>query len=150
KALTGNTGPIAGQASPGATLTYTITLSNSGGSAISGYSLSDAVPANTTFVSASNGGALSAGDVVWSNLSVPAGGTTTVTVAVQVASPIPPGITQIANVTYQTGSTPPACPGPSPQCVVTPTQGNVTMTKALTGNTGPNAGIASPGATLTY
>src|SRR5262249_29428140 len=120
KALTGNTGPTPGQATPGAQLTYTLTLTNSGGTSAVNYSLSDAVPANTSYVS-SSGGTLAAGVVSWTHLSVPANGSLTETITVQVADPIPPGVTAVANVAFQTGTNPPACPGPSAQCVVTPT-----------------------------
>jgi uncharacterized repeat protein (TIGR01451 family) len=50
KALTGESGTVAGVAEPGENLTYTITLTNTGGADVTGYALSDALPANTTFV----------------------------------------------------------------------------------------------------
>lgn len=149
KALTGNTGPIAGEASPGAQLTYTITADNSGGAAATGYSITDALPANTTFVSATNGGAVSGNTVVWSNLTIPASGFTTVSVTVQINNPLPAG-SVIANVAYETGNSVPPCPGPSTSCVVTQTAPNVSLTKTLTGNTSATPGEASPNASLTY
>jgi|GEM_PF-920871 len=155
KALTGESGTVAGVAEPGENLTYTITLTNTGGSDVTGYGLSDALPANTTFVSATDGGALTAGVINWTGLTVPrqigaTPGTKTVTVVVKVANPIPAGVTSIANVAYQTGSTPPSCPGADPACVTTPTVGGVTIAKALTGESGTVAGVAEPGENLTY
>ncbi len=153
KALTAESGTVAGVAEPGENLTYTITLTNTGGIDATGYNLSDAVPANTTFVSASDGGAVTAGVINWMNLTVPkqvgaTAGTKTVTVVVKVANPIPSGVTSIANVAYKTGAAPPTCPDPA--CVVTPTAGNVTITKALTSESGTMAGVAEPGENLTY
>ncbi len=122
KALSGESGAQPGVAEPGETLTYTITLSNTGGTAAANVGVSDRIDANTTFVSADNGGAFAAGVVTWSGLSVPAGGTVQLTVVVQVANPIALGVTQIANVAYLTGTTPPACPPAGPECVLTPTE----------------------------
>ena len=43
-------------ASPGDTLTYTVTISNAGAQDATGVIATDTLPANTTFVSASDGG----------------------------------------------------------------------------------------------
>src|SRR5438552_16247698 len=51
--------------SPGATLTYTLAYANTGTANASGVVLSDTVPANTTFVSATGGGTLSGSVVSW-------------------------------------------------------------------------------------
>ena len=59
--------------------------------------VSDALPANTTFVSASDGGAFNGGVVTWNIGSVAAGATLTRTVTVVVNSVIPAGVTQIVN-----------------------------------------------------
>ena len=155
KQLTAEDGVVAGVAEPGENLTYTITLTNTGGVDATGYALSDAVPANTTFVSASDGGAVATGVINWTGLTVPmqvgaTPGTKTVTVVVMVVSPIPAGVSSIANVAYQTGTTPPVCPSADPACVVTPTPGAVTIAKALTGESGTMTGIAEPGENLTY
>jgi uncharacterized repeat protein (TIGR01451 family) len=155
KALTGESGTVTGVAEPGENLTYTITLTNTGGSDVTGYALSDALPANTTFVSATDGGTLTAGVINWTGLTVPkqigtTAGTKTVTVIVKVANSIPAGVTSIANIAYQTGTTPPTCPGANPACVTTPTSGTVTIAKALTGESGTVAGVAEPGENLTY
>jgi uncharacterized repeat protein (TIGR01451 family) len=141
-----------GIADPGETLTYAIVLTNSGGSAASAVGLTDALDPNTTFVSADNGGAASGGSVTWSGLVVPAGGSLTLTVVVTVDDPLPAGVTQVVNLAYQSGQTPPDCSAfPQPaNCAQLPTSGAVDITKRLSGESGSVAGIAEPGETLTY
>ena len=150
KALVNESGSASGIAEPGETLTYTITLSNAGGADALNYGAIDQLDPNVVFVSADNGGALAGGNVVWTGLTVPAGGNLVLTINVSVVDPIPAGVTSIANLAYQTGTTPPACPPAGPQCVVTPTPGLVTITKALTAESGTQTGIAEPGENLTY
>lgn len=57
---------------PGQVISYSITVTNSGQANASGVSVSDAIPAGTTYVdgSADNGGSFSNGTVSWSDLSV--------------------------------------------------------------------------------
>ena len=150
KTLTGESGSQSGIAEPGESLSYTITLSNAGGADALNYGVIDPLDPNVVFVSADNGGSLVGGNVVWSGLTVPAGGSLTLGVVVTVANPIPPGVTGIANLAYQTGTTPPPCPPAGAQCVVTPTPGVIVISKALTGESGSQPGIAEPGETLTY
>ena len=70
-------------------LVYTIDYKNVGGGAALGVTLADVLPANTTFVSASNGGVLAAGTVNWNLGDVPAGasGQVTLTVTLGVIGP---------------------------------------------------------------
>ncbi len=150
KKLTGESGSQPGVAEPGETLTYTITLSNAGGADALNYGVIDQLDPNTLFASADHGGSLVGGNVAWTGLTVPAGGSLTLGVVVTVVNPIPSGVTAIANVAYQAGTTPPPCPPVGGQCVVTPTAGAVTIAKALTGESGSQPGIAEPGETLTY
>ena len=152
KALTSESGSQPGVAEPGETLTYTITLTNAGGADALGVGAVDPLDPNVGFVSASNGGALSGSTVVWSGLTVPGNGSLALTVTVTVASPIPSGVTEVANLVYVTGTNPPACTIGStlPNCVVIPTPGAVVVNKALTGESGSAAGFAEPGETLTY
>ncbi|MBO9664654.1 hypothetical protein [Dokdonella sp.] len=150
KALAGESGALPGVAEPGEQLTYTITLSNTGGSDATGYGVTDALDPNTGFVSADNGGVHAAGVVTWSNLTVPANGSLVLTVVVQVADPLPAGVEQIANVAYETGTTPPTCPPAGGQCVVIPTEGAVVIAKTLSGESGSLGGVAEPGEQLTY
>ncbi len=85
-------------ATPGQTLTYTLTVANLGNTAATGVVLTDTVPANTTFVSASDGGTLSAGIVTWPSTTLAGGGATFVrTLVVQVDNPLPAGVAQIVN-----------------------------------------------------
>jgi uncharacterized repeat protein (TIGR01451 family) len=139
-----------GIAEPGEQLTYTIVLSNSGGTAATNYGVTDPLDAHTTFVSADNGGTLSGGTVTWSGLTVPAGGTLTLTVVVTVNDPIPSGVMQIANLAYHTSNTPPDCTvAPRPAgCTEIPTAGAVHVAKSVVDASGN--GIAEPGETLTY
>ncbi|MBN8728049.1 MAG: DUF11 domain-containing protein, partial [Xanthomonadales bacterium] len=150
KALTAEDGTRAGIAEPGEALTYTITLANTGGVDATGVGVTDPLDANVVFVSASNGGSHAGGVVTWSGLTVPANGTLAITVAVEVLDPIPPGVTQIANLAYLTGSTPPLCPPGGPQCVVTPTEADISVTKAVSGESIVADGIAEPGEEITY
>ena len=141
-----------GIAEPGEQLTYTITLSNSGGSAATPFDVTDVLDANTTFVSADNGGTHAAGVVTWIGLTVPANGNLVLTVVVQVADPLPAGVTRITNLAYQTGTTPPDCSAvPEPaNCATLPTASALTVTKALSGESLTPDGIAEPGEELTW
>ncbi len=150
KALTAESGSEDGVAEPGEQLTYTITLNNTGGAEVTGFGVTDQLDANVSFVSADNGGVHAAGVVTWSGLTVPAGGSLVLTVVTEVADPIPAGVTQIANLAYQTGTTPPSCPPAGSQCVIIPVVGSVTLVKALTAESGSEDGVAEPGEQLTY
>src|SRR5207247_103199 len=87
----------------GGTITYTLAYSNTGNSGATAVVLSDTVPVNTTFVSATGGGALSAGVVTWSIGALAAGGSGSVTLTVRVNSPLANG-TVITNGTYSIDS----------------------------------------------
>src|SRR5439155_457431 len=65
----------------------------------SGVVITDTVPANTTFVSATAGGTLSAGVVTWNIGALNAGSSSSVQMVVQAASPLANG-TVITNATY--------------------------------------------------
>src|SRR3989442_7040040 len=67
----------------GGTITYTLGYANTGNSGATGVILSDTVPANTTFVSATGGGSLSAGVVTWSIGSLAARASRPVTLTVR-------------------------------------------------------------------
>lgn len=137
-----------GVAEPGETVTYTILVSNAGGSPETNIGITDPLDPNLVFVSASHGGTLSGSTVTWSGLTVPAGGNVALSLVATVASSLPPGVREIANVAYRTGSTAPSCPPAGPQCAVLPTPGSVTLTKSVVD---ANAdGVADPGETLTY
>lgn len=148
KALTGESGSMPGVAEPGETLTYTITLSNAGAANAFNVGVVDPLDPNVTFVSASNGGTLSLNTVTWSGLTVPGNGTLTLTVTVTVVDPLPLGTTQVLNLGYIAGTTPPNCtanPLP-PACAVTPTQPTPRLQVTKTASTTQ----VDPGASLTY
>ncbi|RZL60985.1 MAG: DUF11 domain-containing protein, partial [Variovorax sp.] len=74
KALTTESGAVAGVAEAGETLTYTITISNPSAVAVAGYALTDTLSAGLTYVSASNAGVNAGLNTTWTALSVPANG----------------------------------------------------------------------------
>src|SRR5690606_4894848 len=80
-----------------------------GGTDATGYAVTDSLDPNVTFDSADNGGALIGGNVEWSGLTVPLGGSLVLTVTTTVNSPIPAGVTAIGNAAYEAGGTPPDC-----------------------------------------
>jgi len=84
----------------GGNITYTIAYSNTGNENATGVAITDAVPANTTFVSATGGGTLSGGIVTWTIGALNAGVSGSVQMVVQVTSPLANG-TVITNATYQ-------------------------------------------------
>src|SRR5256884_2850 len=57
----------------GNNITYTLTVTNNGPSDATGVSLSDAIPAGTSFVSATGGGTLTAGVVGWNLTTITSG-----------------------------------------------------------------------------
>ncbi len=148
KSLADESGNQAGVAEPGETLTYTITLTNSGGSDVPAFAVTDVLDVNTTFVSADNGGTHAGGVVDWAGVFVPANGSVVLTVVVTVNSPLPPGLLRIANVAHETGTPAPPCPPAGEACVVLPTIGSIMIDKAVTDANGN--GLAEPGETLTY
>lgn len=152
KALTGESGSRPGIAEPGETLTYTLTLSNSGGADAFNVGVVDPLDPNVIFVSADHGGVYAGGTVTWPGLTVPAGGHVDLTVVVTVAAALPDGTTRIVNLAYAPGTSPPDCSAaPVPDgCVVTPTAGVIAIAKALIGESGHQPGMAEPGETLTY
>lgn len=66
-----------GVVSPGDTLRYTIVLSNSGTTDLTGLTLTDPIPAGLTYVGSSPTATLSGATLTWTHLSVPAGGSLT-------------------------------------------------------------------------
>src|SRR6185295_9691840 len=83
--------------------TYTLSYSNTGNANATGVVLTDTVPANTTFVSATGGGTLSGAVVTWSIGNLAAAATGSVQMVVRVASPLANGTT-ITNGTYSVDS----------------------------------------------
>ncbi len=87
----------------GSNLTYTISYSNTGNANATGVVISDTIPANTAFVSATGGGTQLAGVVTWNIGGLAAGASGTVTLVVSVNSPLANG-TVLHNNTYSIDS----------------------------------------------
>ncbi|MDB6121937.1 MAG: hypothetical protein JWQ71_930, partial [Pedosphaera sp.] len=86
----------------GGNLTYTITVTNLGPSTASNVVVSDNLPLNVTFVSASNGGLLTGNVVNWAAITSLANGAVT-SFTVTVKAPANGSITNSANATSSTG-----------------------------------------------
>jgi uncharacterized repeat protein (TIGR01451 family) len=138
-----------GTGAPGSALIYALTVTNSGNQATA-LRLSETVPAHTTFLpaSSSHGWTCTPDDqasasCAFSILNLAGGGaSTTVLFAVRIDSPLPAGVTQIANTAcFQKDSGSSGC-----DQITTPTTGRpiLGITKTLT------AGTPAPGSTLAY
>ena len=82
---------------PSSRVDYTITLANIGNADATGVTLTDPVPANTTFLSADSGGTNVGGVATWTGLTVPAGGTTAVHLSVSIANALKNKASSIVN-----------------------------------------------------
>ena len=82
---------------PSSNVTYTLTLKNVGNATATGVSITDPVPANTTFVSADSGGALVGGKATWTGLSVAPGSSVAVHVTVSIAPALKNKVSSIVN-----------------------------------------------------
>jgi uncharacterized repeat protein (TIGR01451 family) len=82
---------------PSSNVTYTLTVKNIGNATATGVTITDPVPANTTFVSADNGGTESGGVVTWSGLSIAAGSSISVHFTVSIANAIKNKVKSIVN-----------------------------------------------------
>ncbi len=136
-------------ASPSDTLTYTVTVFNDGNGLAPNVLLTDTLPANTTFVSASDSGSHGAGVVTWPTFNLAPATSVFRTVTVQVNNPLPAGANTLANTAeaHDDGSG-----GPDP------TPGNNTATDVDTLDAAPDltvtkddgVDIVSPGSLLAY
>ncbi len=124
-----------GKAQAGETLTYTISVQNTGGTATN-VTITDAIPANTTYVagSASNSGTEAGGTVTWTSVPVAAGATVTRTFQVTVNTPLPANVTDVTNVALVDDLSNPD-PANSTPTVVTPTVPDLIIVKSDTGAT---------------
>jgi len=89
---------------PSSDLTYTLTLRNIGNASATGVTITDPVPANTTFVSADHSGSNAAGTVTWSGLTVAAGGSVSVSFTVSVADALKKKVSTIVNDGFEATS----------------------------------------------
>nr|WP_315183626.1 isopeptide-forming domain-containing fimbrial protein [uncultured Albidiferax sp.] len=113
KQLTAETGSVVRTGEPGEQLTYTITFTNSGGSAFNNYRFTENVPAGATLSGVTGasgfGGPLVGPAAV--NLvvpTVPVSGSAVVTVTFAMAATLPAGMSEVANV-ISGGDIDPAC-----------------------------------------
>ncbi len=84
-------------ASPGQQLTYTLSYANSGNADATGVVLSDALPAHTSFVSASDGGGFDGATVRWSLGTLAPGASGSVTFTARLDTVFPAGQTTVTN-----------------------------------------------------
>ena len=85
---------------PGSNINYTLTVRNIGNAAATGVSVTDPIPANTSFVSADSGGANNGGVATWTGLVVPAGGSVAVHLTVQISPSLSSSVTSIVDDGY--------------------------------------------------
>jgi uncharacterized repeat protein (TIGR01451 family) len=93
---------------PGSNVDYTITVRNIGNATATGVTITDPVPANTSFVSA-DGGVNNAGTATWTGGSIPSGGSWTVHLTVR----IDPGLKSKVASIVDDGFTATSAQGPS-------------------------------------
>ena len=87
-------------ASPGDILAYTLTISNVGSQEATNVAVTDMLPEHTTFVSASDGGHVTAphsGTVTWPDFDLVAGSSATRRITITIDSPLPSGVEEIVN-----------------------------------------------------
>ena len=137
----------AGNGAPGSNETYGLSLQNTGTQGTTNVTVTETVPANTTYVASASSAwscsGVSAGATCTILVpSLAAGATVNLTFVVQIVNPLPAGVTSVTNTACAAAS------GLSKSCstVTTPTTGNpaLVVTKTYTG------GPVLPGATLTF
>ncbi|MBO0868538.1 MAG: DUF11 domain-containing protein [Micromonosporaceae bacterium] len=90
---------------PGSNVDYTIKVRNVGNTDATGVTVTDPLPANTSFVSASNGGSQARGAVNWSGLTVPAGGSVSLSLTLRISPSLKSSVTAIVNDHISVNST---------------------------------------------
>ncbi|TWB98053.1 putative repeat protein (TIGR01451 family) [Bradyrhizobium macuxiense] len=126
----------------GATINYTITLSNAGPNTATNVTVQDLLPAGLTFVSATpSQGTYSSGTGTWTVGTVTAGVPQTLTIAAQVASST--ALTNTATVSHSDQYDPSAANN-SASATITPAQADLALSKTVD-NAAPNVGD-----TITY
>jgi uncharacterized repeat protein (TIGR01451 family) len=89
---------------PTSELAYTLTLRNIGNAPATGVTITDPVPADTSFVSASDGGTAARGTVTWSGITLAPGASKQVTLTVRLDEKIKKKKTTIVNDGYRATS----------------------------------------------
>lgn len=145
KALAGESIAVNNVAQAGEELTYTLTINNASPTAATAVPVIDVVPANTTFVSADNGGALNGNQVEWT-VDVAGNSQLVLSVVFRVVDPIPAGVTSIANNATVNGEGCATTP-----CVETPVgRPALSFNKTLSAESGNYPKVVEPGEQLTY
>lgn len=126
----------------GANLTYTITWTVGGTAVASNVIVTDPLPVNTTFVSASNGGTVSNGSVTWTLGTQSPGATGTLTLVVKVASPLANGTVLTNTATIDSTENTPVNATATTTVQSAPSL-SITKTENI-------AEFANPGQTVTY
>lgn len=90
---------------PTSTLVYTLTVKNEGNAVATGVVITDPVPANTSFVSASDSGSLMSGKVTWPAVDIAAGSSITRTFTVTVADALKNKVKTIVNDGFRADTT---------------------------------------------
>jgi uncharacterized repeat protein (TIGR01451 family) len=136
-----------GSAVPGTNITYTITVANNGPSTVTGATVSDVLPAGTTFVSATNGATYDSGTntVSYTTSTLSSGSTTSFQLTLAISSGLTGPLSNTATVSPPAGVTDP-----------TPGNNSATDTDSLTPQTGlavtktDSQTTAVPGLSTTY
>ncbi len=81
----------------GQNVTYTLTIGNIGTQDATGVAVTDTLPANTTFLTAGDGGSESGGTVTWPDFDLVAGNSVIRTLTIQMDVPFPDGVGTITN-----------------------------------------------------
>ncbi|HOU13524.1 MAG TPA: hypothetical protein PKZ84_10440 [Anaerolineae bacterium] len=128
---------------PGATVVYTLTLTNNGNQAATGVVLSDTLPAEVAFVAASAGGVESTpGVVAWPTFALPGGGASAVrTLTVAVHPTLPAGRELLINTAAATDDRGFAAAAHHADTLIAAP--DLALAKQ-------DGGVAYPGATITY
>eukprot|EP01133_Synstelium_polycarpum_P018569 gene18569-22219_t len=130
---------------PGDVLTYNIILTNTDALPKTGVTASDAVPSTLTSISAIDNGGIATGNTInWTNLTVPANGTLTLSFKATVAANLPAGTTSIKNTASVVDPIDPTTP--ITPVVEKPTEGKITAVKSIAGD----PATVKPGDVLTY
>ncbi|HEX4110635.1 MAG TPA: hypothetical protein VHX88_21075 [Solirubrobacteraceae bacterium] len=129
---------------PGQSATYTLTVSNAGPDAASGVSVTDALPAGLTSISASAGCSDAGGTVTCTDASLASGASTIFTITAAIASSVTGGIANTATVT---STTPDPNPGNNTSTITTPTAPSADL--SLTKTASPSPAIAGQEVTYT-
>ncbi|WP_307530168.1 PKD-like domain-containing protein [Pedobacter sp. W3I1] len=139
-----------GKAEANEVLTYHIIVKNNGNAARMGVKITDAIPVNTTYISASadNGGSLVGNVLNWNNLTIPANGQVQVSFKVTVNAIIPSGVLSVNNTATVTD--PGNTSTPLSPAVSIPTDGMLEGSKSVVDSKGNKDGKAQANEILTY